>query len=395
MGQWPPQGRRPALHLPPNAGSIAQPDDHRGAHGHEDDLRRPVRTWLRSGHHRADDHRHAARLRRAQGLGELLGNDVSRAQRHRAVPCRPRGGARRTGMFVIPPARGTAPTCRTARRPSSRAAARPSSAPKDRWAASRARREGPRHHPELYPIDGEPVIDKPGKGAFFATDLELILRTRRIRTLFVCGVTTEVCVNTTVREANDRGFECVVLEGPRRLLLPEFQDYALRMIKAQGAIFGWSRTPATPSPPSGPDERRGHRVGGPLARVDGLRGVVHAVFLRRSTSSRRSGRWWWSTSWRTATRRPRCSSHAPGRRIGAWRWRRRRRPGRAARRQRAARRTRRQVWRPPPRGGDAASASPFIAGTIDDDALTADCRSARRGARRRRPGPHLAPARPR
>ena len=65
--------------------------------------------------------------------------------------------------------------------------------------------------PELYPAAGEPVIDKPGKGAFYQTDLELMLKNRGIETLLVCGVTTEVCVNTTVREANDRGFRCIVL----------------------------------------------------------------------------------------------------------------------------------------------------------------------------------------
>jgi nicotinamidase-related amidase len=93
--------------------------------------------------------------------------------------------------------------------------------------------------PELYPIAGEVVIDKPGKGAFFATDLELVLRDRGIKTLIVCGVTTEVCVNTTVREANDRGYECVVLSDCVGSYFPEFQTAALAMIKAQGGIFGW------------------------------------------------------------------------------------------------------------------------------------------------------------
>jgi nicotinamidase-related amidase len=92
---------------------------------------------------------------------------------------------------------------------------------------------------ELYPQPGEPVIDKPGKGAFYATDLEAILRHRGIRQLIVCGVTTEVCVNTTVREANDRGFDCLVLEDCVGSYFPEFQDMGLRMIKAQGGIFGW------------------------------------------------------------------------------------------------------------------------------------------------------------
>ncbi|MBI3216895.1 MAG: cysteine hydrolase [Mycobacterium sp.] len=92
---------------------------------------------------------------------------------------------------------------------------------------------------ELYPIDGEPVIDKPGKGSFHATDLQAILDYRAIKTLFVCGVTTEVCVHTTVREANDRGYECVVLSDCVASYFPEFQRVALEMIKAQGGIFGW------------------------------------------------------------------------------------------------------------------------------------------------------------
>ena len=93
--------------------------------------------------------------------------------------------------------------------------------------------------PELYPKDGEPVIDKPGKGAFYQTDLELMLKNRGIDTLLVCGVTTEVCVNTTVREANDRGFRCIVISDCCASYFPEFHEFGLRMIKAQGGIFGW------------------------------------------------------------------------------------------------------------------------------------------------------------
>ena len=91
---------------------------------------------------------------------------------------------------------------------------------------------------ELYPLQDEPVIDKPGKGAFYQTDLELMLRNRGIDTLFVAGVTTEVCVNTTVREANDRGFHCIVLADCCASYFPEFHEAGLAMIKAQGGIFG-------------------------------------------------------------------------------------------------------------------------------------------------------------
>jgi nicotinamidase-related amidase len=93
--------------------------------------------------------------------------------------------------------------------------------------------------PELHPIAGEPAIDKPGKGAFYATDLDAILKHRGVRQLIVCGVTTEVCVNTTVREANDREFDCLVLEDCVGSYFPEFQEMGLKMIKAQGGIFGW------------------------------------------------------------------------------------------------------------------------------------------------------------
>jgi len=92
---------------------------------------------------------------------------------------------------------------------------------------------------ELAPVAGEPVIDKPGKGAFYATDLETILRGRGITQLILAGVTTEVCVHTTLREANDRGFECLVLTDGTASYFPEFHRMALDMACAQDGIFGW------------------------------------------------------------------------------------------------------------------------------------------------------------
>ena len=83
------------------------------------------------------------------------------------------------------------------------------------------------------------MIDKPGKGAFYATELADVLQKYGIENLLVCGVTTEVCVNTTVREANDRGYRCVVLSDGCASYFPEFHEMGLKMIKAQGGIFGW------------------------------------------------------------------------------------------------------------------------------------------------------------
>ena len=92
---------------------------------------------------------------------------------------------------------------------------------------------------ELAPADGELVIDKPGKGSFYATGLDETLRAAGITSLIVTGVTTEVCVHTTVREANDRGYECLVLSDCTGSYFPEFQRAGLAMIAAQGGIFGW------------------------------------------------------------------------------------------------------------------------------------------------------------
>lgn len=174
------------------------------------------------------------------GFGAALGNDVSRLQ-VAVDPCREvLKAARNAGLLVIHTREGhrpdlaDAPPLKVGRGDPAMRIGAPG--PMGRILI----RGEPGHDiiAELYPISGEPVIDKPGKGAFYQTDLELMLRNRSIDTLLVCGVTTEVCVNTTVREANDRGFRCVVLSDCCASYFPAFHDAGLAMIKAQGGIFG-------------------------------------------------------------------------------------------------------------------------------------------------------------
>jgi biuret amidohydrolase len=174
------------------------------------------------------------------GFGEMLGNDVSLLRSTIEPTGRVLAAARAAGLLVIHTREGHRPDltdCPPAKLTRGGTTFIGTDGPMGRILV----RGEPGHGiiPELAPVPGEPVIDKPGKGAFYATDLELILRERRIRSLIVCGVTTEVCVHTTVREANDRGFECLVLEDCVGSYFPEFQRVALAMFEAQGAIFAW------------------------------------------------------------------------------------------------------------------------------------------------------------
>ena len=175
------------------------------------------------------------------GFGEALGNDVSPLQAVIAPCRRVLEAARAIGMMVIHTREGHSHDLADCP-PSKIVRGRGAKKIGDHGPMGRILVRGEHGHdivPELAPIAGEVVIDKPGKGAFHATHLDHVLHNRRIHSLIVCGVTTEVCVNTTVREANDRGYECVVLADCVGSYFPEFQRVALEMIKAQGGIFGW------------------------------------------------------------------------------------------------------------------------------------------------------------
>lgn len=175
------------------------------------------------------------------GFGETLGNDVSLLEA--AIgPCRAiLDAARAAGILVVHTREGHRPDLSDAH-----AAKLDRGKPTVRIGAPGPMgriliRGEPGHDiiPALAPIAGEVVIDKPGKGAFYATELDAVLKAHDIATLLICGVTTEVCVHTTVREGNDRGYRCVVLGDACASYIPEFHVVGLAMIKAQDGIFGW------------------------------------------------------------------------------------------------------------------------------------------------------------
>ncbi|HWF55128.1 MAG TPA: cysteine hydrolase [Solirubrobacteraceae bacterium] len=176
------------------------------------------------------------------GFGELLGNDVSLLAAVVEPLAHVLAAARDAGMLIVHTREGHRPDLADCP-PSKLARGRldvgiGSPGPKGRILV-----RGELGHDivdGLAPRPGEVVLDKPGKGSFYATDLELLLRNAGIAGLIVTGVTTEVCVHTTVREANDRGFECLVLEDCVGSYFPEFHRVALEMVRAQGGIFGWT-----------------------------------------------------------------------------------------------------------------------------------------------------------
>jgi nicotinamidase-related amidase len=175
------------------------------------------------------------------GFGETLGNDVSLLQAVvpplRAVLAR----AREAGLTVIHTREGHLPDLSDCP-PAKLHRGAPSLRIGDPGPRGRILVRGEYGHDiidDLAPLPGELVVDKPGKGSFHGTSLGAELTERGITRLVVTGVTTEVCVHTTVREANDRGYECLVLSDCVGSYFPEFQRVGLAMIAAQGGIFGW------------------------------------------------------------------------------------------------------------------------------------------------------------
>ena len=175
------------------------------------------------------------------GFGEALGNDITPTKSIIPTVRRVLEAARKAGLRVIHTREGHRPDLSDL----PKAKLRRSPAIGTDGPMGRILIRGEIGHDiveELTPIPGEVVVDKPGKGAFYQTDLHAILISQEIESLIVCGVTTHVCVHTTIREANDRGYECLMLEDGTAAFDPRDQEAAIRMINQQGGIFGWTTT---------------------------------------------------------------------------------------------------------------------------------------------------------
>jgi biuret amidohydrolase len=175
------------------------------------------------------------------GFGAMLGNDVGQLRRTIEPNQKLLAAWRAAGLTVIHTREGHRPDLSDLP-PAKKIRGRSATTIGDEGPMGRILVRGEAGHDiiaELAPAPGEPVVDKPGKGAFWATDLHAILQHRGITQLVVTGVTTEVCVNTTIREANDRGYDCLALADCCGSYFPEFHAAGLAMIKAQGGIFGW------------------------------------------------------------------------------------------------------------------------------------------------------------
>ena len=176
------------------------------------------------------------------GFGASLGNDVALLRRAIEPNQRLLAAWRNAGLFVLHTREGHRPDLADLP-PAKKRRGRLPTTIGDHGPMGRILVRGEEGHaiiPELAPAPDEPVVDKPGKGAFHATDLHALLQNRGVTQLVVTGVTTEVCVHITVREANDRGYECLLIEDATASYFPRFKEAALDMIRAQGAIVGWT-----------------------------------------------------------------------------------------------------------------------------------------------------------
>jgi nicotinamidase-related amidase len=175
------------------------------------------------------------------GFGEMLGNDVSLVRSAIEPNIRLLAAWRDAGLQVIHAREGHKPDLSDLS-DSKRNRGWGRTSIGDQGPMGRILIRGEKGHDiirELYPLPAEPIIDKPGKGAFYATELQELLQNMKIKQLIITGVTTEVCVHTTLREANDRGYDCLIPKDCVASYFPQFHEAALKMVTAQGGIFGW------------------------------------------------------------------------------------------------------------------------------------------------------------